>query len=70
MQTFHDKQLTEFVEQIQTKNNNVSLFLIALLFSIGLHITWLIYVFSILLVISLVKYLNNKFEFLSIKFKK
>lgn len=71
MQTNNDKQLQELINTIITniklKNNNIILYLISLLFAIGLNIYWLIYVFSILLFISLLIYFNRRFHFVQFK---
>lgn len=71
MQTFNDKQIEAFINKIlntiKSKNNNASLYLIALLFAIALKITWLIIVFSVFFTICIFIYFNNKFNFINIK---
>jgi hypothetical protein len=71
MQTFNDKQIEAFINKIlntiKSKNNNASLYFIALLFAIALKITWLIIVFAVFFTICIFIYFNNKFNFINIK---
>jgi len=70
MQNFNDKQIDAFINKIlntiKSKNNNVSLYFIALLFAIALKVTWLIIVFSVLFTICIFIYFNNKFNLIRI----
>jgi hypothetical protein len=70
METVNEQLINNLVQSISNnikRYNNLSIYFVALLFAISLNTTWLIVVFSILLGINLLIYLNSIFKFIQIK---
>lgn len=60
-------EILEILSDLKIKTSNAAIYLVALLFAIELNSTWLIIVFSCLIVFNLLYRLNNKFKFMFIK---
>ena len=71
MQSLEQKEQEQLIESFKQKlpNQNIVLYFISLLFSIGLHINWLIVIFSILLILSIFNILNKRYKWIYIKQK-
>lgn len=71
MQSLEQKEQEQLIESFKQKlpNQNLNLYLISLLFAIGLHINWLIITFSILLCLSIFNVLNKHYKWIYIKTK-
>ncbi len=70
MQNYNNQQLNSIISNISDQlktNSNITIYLTALLFAIGLNIKWLIITFSILFGISLLIFINKKTGFIQIK---
>jgi hypothetical protein len=70
MQNYNNQQLNSIISNISDQlktNSNITIYLTALLFAIGLNIKWLIITFSVLFGISLLIFINKKTGFIQIK---
>lgn len=70
METANEQLINNLIQSISNnikRYNNLSIYFVALLFAISLNTTWLIVIFSILLGVNLLIYLNSIFKFIQIK---